>query len=167
MWNLSRVLKNFRRPVTAAPGFPQHPAKPGGFALLEVVVALAILAVSTLVIAESLGAAIAYAGAAEAARRATAAAAAIADTSTGSADYPAGWRVVGTVGTDGVPGTRDDGPPTELEPPCQRHVETVDASGHRWLWVEAACNSVGVAAGRRSAAVGGRLARASTLVRSR
>ena len=141
--------------------------KPGGFALLEVVVALAILTVSTLVIAESLGAAITYAGAAEAARRTTAAAAAIADTSTGSADYPAGWRVVGTVGTDRVPGTRDDGPPTGPQPPCQRHVETVDASGHRWLWVEAACSRVGVAAGRRPDAVGGRLARASTLVRSR
>ncbi len=145
----------------------QHPERPGGFALLEVVVALAILAVSTLVIAESLGAAIAYAAAAEAARRATAAAAAIADTSTGSADYPAGWRVVGTVGTDRVPGTRDDGPPTGPEPPCQRHVETVDASGHRWLWVEAACNSVGAPGGPRSDTIGGRLARASTLVRSR
>ena len=33
----------------------QHPERPGGFALLEVVVALAILAVSTLVIAEPLG----------------------------------------------------------------------------------------------------------------
>ncbi len=158
MWNVSRVSKNFRR---------CHPVMPGGFALLEVVVALAILAVSTLVIAESLGAAIAYAGAAEAARRATAAAAAIADTSTGSADYPAGWRVVGTVGTDRVPGTRDDGLPTEPEPPCQRHIETVDVSGHRWLWVEASCGGAGIVAGPRADAIGGRLARVSTLVRSR
>ena len=164
MWNLSRVLNNSRG---CRCGHRGGRCKAAGFALLEVVVALAILAVSTLVIAESLGAAIAYAGAAEAARRGTAAAAAIADTSTGSADYPVGWRVVGTAGTDRVPGTRDDGPPTEPEPPCQRHVETVDASGHRWLWVEAACNGAAVPGGRRSDAIGGRLARVSTLVRSR
>lgn len=110
-----------------------------GVALLEVLIALGLLAVSTLVIAESLGAAVEHARAAEAARRATADAAAVAATLTGRAEYPAGWRVVGSPGADGLPGTRDDDPPAEPARACERRIRATTTPGDRWAWIEVSC----------------------------
>lgn len=133
----------------------------GGFALLEVVVALALLAISTLVIAEALGAAFNHLRAARAARRATAVAAAIAHTFDGAADYPAGWRVVGTAGGDALPGTGDDGPPDEPATACRRRVTRVSSGATEWVWVEARCLPAG------AEAVGGRLGAGAVLLRGR
>ena len=140
----------------------------GGFALLEVVVASGLLAVSTLVIAQALGAALEYSRAAEAARKATAVAAAIAHTFDERATYPTGWRVVGAPGRDGLPGTRDDIPPDGSVPRCWRRV-VLDA---RWARVEASCDDViGTpgpdARGAGSGAAGGRLGTNAVLVRRR
>ncbi len=142
----------------------------GGFALLEVVVALGVLAISTLVIAQALGAALEYSRAAEAARRATAVAAAIAHTFDERVEYPAGWRVAGGPGPDGLPGTRDDIPPDGPGPRCWSRV-VLDTS--RWVRVEATCFGgtapVGDVVGSGSGAVrtGGRLARNVALLRLR
>lgn len=135
----------------------------GGFVLLEVVVALGLLAVSTLLIAEVLGAAIEYARAADLARRAAAAAAAVADTSSGRADIPAGWGAVGTPGADGLPGTRDDGSPEPSEPACRRRVVTSMWRGSEWVWVEVSC----AGSGEQGRIVGGRLGDAAWLARVR
>ena len=142
----------------------------GGFALLEVVVALGVLTISTLVIAQALGAALQYSRAAEAARQATAVAAAIAHTFDERVEYPAGWRVVGAPGLDGLPGTRDDIPPDGPGPRCWRRV-VLGIS--RWVHVEAPCfgntapvGDVGVQ-GPGAVTVGGRLARSAVLLRRR
>ena len=146
----------------------------GGFALLEVVVAAAMLAVSTLLIAQVLGAALDYARAAEAGRRAEAVAAAVAHTFDDGADYPAGWRLVGTPGADGVPGTRDDGPPDGSEPPCWLRLGSASrGAAGSWLWVEVTCS--GAAEGPPPTApveptagvFGGRMGRAVTLAAPR
>jgi prepilin-type N-terminal cleavage/methylation domain-containing protein len=112
---------------------------PEGFSLLEVLVALGLLAVSTLVIAEALGASIEYARAADLARRATAAAATVADTASDRVVYPSGWRVVGAPGADGLPGTADDGLPEEPGPACRRRVSTTPDAGSTWVWIEVTC----------------------------
>ena len=142
----------------------------GGFALLEVVVALGVLAISTLVIAQALGAALEYSRAAEAARQATAVAAAIAHTFDERVEYPAGWRVAGAPGLDGLPGTRDDIPPDGSGPRCWSRV-VLGIS--RWARVEATCfgSTAPVAEvggpGASAVSVGGRLARSAVLVRRR
>lgn len=135
----------------------------GGFALLEIVVALGLLAVSTLVIVQALGAAFHYLRAASAARRAVAVAAAVAHTFDDGADYPAGWRVAGTPGADGLPGTGDDGPPAEPATACQRRIVRTPRGDEQWVWVEAACAAGGPGAG----APGGRLAAGALLLRGR
>jgi type II secretory pathway pseudopilin PulG len=139
----------------------------GGFVLLEVVVALGLLAVSTLLIAEALGAAIEYARAADLARRATAAAAAVAATSSERLDSPAGWRAVGTPGADGLPGTRDDGPPDSPEPECRRRVLSTVSGGVVWTWVESSCSPGIAGEGKANAMSGGRLGRSAVLARVR
>jgi len=139
----------------------------GGFVLLEVVVALGLLAVSMLLIAEALGAAIEYSRAADLARRATAAAAAIADTSSNRADIPAGWRAVGTPGADGVPGTRDDGLPDQSAPTCRRRGMTTMSRGVAWVWVESSCASGDGETGETNGIVGGRLGGSAVLARAR
>lgn len=138
----------------------------GGFALLEVVVALGLLAVSTLVIAEALGAALEYARAAEAARQATAVAAAVAHTFDERANYPSGWRAVGGPGADGLPGTQDDGPPGGSGWDCRRRIVEVAGAALDWVWFEATCSGLGGASGTRTfAGYGGTLARGAVLVR--
>ncbi|MGD8330914.1 MAG: hypothetical protein PVJ49_15905 [Acidobacteriota bacterium] len=140
----------------------------GGFALLEIVVALGLLAVSTLVIAEALGAAFEYLRAAEAARRATAVAAAVAHTFDGDADYPAGWRVVGAPGADALPGTRDDGPPLQPETACRRRVVPMTNDAQRWVWVEVSCTGEAGGGGPSGTpSRGGRLGRDALLLRGR
>lgn len=133
----------------------------GGFALLEVVVALGLLAVSTLVIAEALGAAFNHLRAARAARRATAVAAAIAHTFDVDADYPAGWRVVGTAGADALPGTGDDGPPDAPATACRHRVTRATSGSAEWVWVEARCLPDG------AESIGGRLGAGALLLRGR
>ncbi len=137
----------------------------GGFALLEVVVALGLLAVSTLVIAEALGAALGYARAAHAARRATAVAAAVAHTFDVGADYPTGWRVAGTPGADALPGTRDDDPPAGPGPVCRRRATVFSRGDQVWLWVEGSCADPGQEA--RTGSGSGRLGGSAVLVRAR
>ncbi len=145
----------------------------GGFALLEIVVALGLLAVSTLVIAEALGAAIEYARAAHAARRATAVAAAVAHTFDAGVAYPTGWRVAGTPGADALPGTRDDDPPAGPGPACRRRVTVFGRGDQVWLWVEGSCADPGQDARRGAAGSGGsrlgggRLDGSAVLVRAR
>jgi len=140
----------------------------GGFALLEIVVALGLLAVSTMVIVEALGAALEYLRAAQAARRATAVAAAVAHTFDIDADYPTGWRVAGDPGPDVLPGTSDDSPPDGAGLVCRRRVVITPVGGQTWAWVEASCAATAAALapgaiGRR----GGRLGRAALLLRGR
>lgn len=139
----------------------------GGFALLDVVVALGLLAVSTLVIAEALGAAFEYLRAAQAARQATAVAAAVAHTFDRDADYPAGWRVAGAPGADALPGTRDDDPPPQPETACRLRVVPVPRGEQRWVWVEASCLGRGGEAGAGAPLHGGRLGRGALLLRGR
>jgi type II secretory pathway pseudopilin PulG len=140
----------------------------GGFALLEIVVALGLLAISTLVIAEALGAAFHYLRAARAARRATAVAAAVAHTFDRDADYPAGWRVAGTPGPDQLPGTSDDGPPGEPGMACRRRVTVTSQGTRRWAWIEASCMPAAPAQGTPAAHDGGgRLGAGVLLVRGR
>lgn len=143
----------------------------GGFALLEIVVALGLLAVSTLVIVQALGAAFQYLRAASAARRAVAVAAAVAHTFDDGALYPAGWRVAGTPGADGLPGTGDDGPPAEPGNACRRRVVRAPRGAEEWIWVEASCVAgAGISAGAgtpASTARGGRLAAGALLLRGR
>ncbi len=133
---------------------------------MEIVVALGLLAVSTLVIAEALGTALEYARAAHAARRATAVAAAVAHTFDARVDYPTGWRVAGTPGADALPGTRDDGPPVGPGPVCRRRVTVFSRGDQVWLWVEGSCLDPGQDARRRATGVG-RLGGGAVLVRGR
>jgi len=141
---------------------------PGGFALLEVVVALGLLAVSTLVITEALGAALEYARAAEAARRATAVAAAAAHTFDDRARYPTGWRAVGDPGTDGLPGTQDDGPPGGPGWDCRRRIVHTTGSVLDWVWFEASCSGFDAPTATGAfTGYGGMLARGAALVRPR
>lgn len=139
----------------------------GGFALLEIVVALGLLAVSMLVIAEALGAAFEYLRAAEAARRATAVAAAVAHTFDGDADYPAGWRVAGAPGADGLPGTRDDGPPPQPATACRRRIVPITSGAQRWVWVQASCAGGEGGGGSGASLHGGTLGRQALLLRGR
>jgi type II secretory pathway pseudopilin PulG len=140
----------------------------GGFALLEVVVALGLLAVSTLVIAEALGAALEYALAAEAARQASAVAAAAAHTFDQRASYPTGWRAVGGPGADGLPGTRDDGPSGGPGWDCRRRIVNATGVSAGWVWFEASCSGLGgSSAGGVFRGHGGVLARGAVLVRPR
>lgn len=140
----------------------------GGFALLEVVVALGLLAISTLAIVEALGAALEYARAAHAARRATAVAAAVAHTFDVGVDYPTGWRIAGTPGADALPGTRDDDPPAGPGPVCWRRVTVFRRGDQAWLWVEGSCADPAQGARRgATGSAGGRLGRSAVLVRAR
>ncbi len=140
----------------------------GGFALLEVVVALGLMAVSTLVIVEALGAALEYARAAEAARQATAVAAAVAHTFDTRANYPSGWRAVGGPGPDGLPGTSDDGPSGGPAWDCRRRIIHVAGTGVDWTWFDAACSGLDAATGSGSfGGFGGDLARGVAMVRPR
>jgi type II secretory pathway pseudopilin PulG len=139
----------------------------GGFALLEIVVALGLLAVSTVVIVQALGAAFEYLRAARAARRATAVAAAVAHTFDDDADYPAGWRVAGTPGADALPGTRDDGPPDAPGITCSRRVVSMTRGAEQWAWIEARCAPGDGAADGSPTFVGGRLAAGALLLRGR
>ena len=130
------------------------------------VVALGLLTISTLLIAEALGAAIEYVRTAELARRATAAAVAIADSTSDRADLPAGWRAVGTPGADGLPGTGDDGPPDPPAAGCRRQVIRAASHGSAWVWIESTCAPEGDGGAFESPGlVGGRLARSAVLVR--
>jgi len=140
----------------------------GGFALLEVVVALGLLTVSTLVIAEALGAALEYARAAEAARQASAVAAAVAHTFDPRASYPTGWRAVGDAGVDGLPGTTDDGPPGGLGWDCRRRAVNAQGPNVGWLWVEASCSGLRTPSGTGIfRGHGGVLARRALMARPR
>lgn len=125
--------------MSALRAFLSRPFPPGGggFALLEVVAALALVAVSALGIAQALEAAVGYAGAARVARRALAVAEVTVALHTPGQSYPSGWTPVSArLGAGvGVP------PLPELEdgPRCWRRV-TVDGHGGRtWLWVEGSC----------------------------
>jgi len=138
----------------------------GGFALLEIVVALGLLAVAMLAIVQALGAAFGYLRAARAARQATAVAAAVAHTFDIAADYPAGWRIAGTPGADALPGTRDDGPPDESGIVCRRRVIATVVASQRWLWVEGDCMG-GLSGSRATGDAGGRLGRRALLLRGR
>ncbi len=140
----------------------------GGFALLEVVVALGLLAISTLVIIEALGAALEYVRAADAARQATAVAAAVAQTYDGRALYPAGWRAVGGPGPDGLPGTADDTPPAAPGWNCRRRIVHAPASPLAWSWFEASCSGLERLAGTPTFdGYGGAAARGVALARPR
>ena len=141
-----------------------------GFSLLEVVVAIGLLAVAALAIAGALGAAVHYAGAAALARRSLIEAEAVADTATRGAFYPPGWREVGTRGPDLLPGTSDDGPPHGLDNVrCLRRITPKSVAGIDWLWIEVECGAAGpgaptAASGSRP---GGELGRAVRLVVAR
>ena len=111
-----------------------------GFTLLEVVVAIAILGIGLLGLGIVLGAAVERAAAAASVGTSLQAVAAIAETSTNDSSYPGGWRLVGTVGADGLPGTVDDRLPPPDRPPCWRRVTAIDAPLMRWFWIEATCD---------------------------
>jgi hypothetical protein len=88
-----------------------------------------------------------YARAAEAARQATAVAAAVAHTFDAGANYPSGWRTVGGPGADGLPGTADDGSSGGAGWDCRRRVVNVPGTGLDWTWVEASCSGLDAASG--------------------
>ena len=113
----------------------------GGFSLVEVMVALLMLAITMLGIVRVLGAAVDLTGAAENHRRALDAVGALAQTAAPGIDHPIGRRPVSLPGPDGIPGTADDPPPSV--PGCQRQVDALASFSPQWLWVRAWC---GVAA---------------------
>lgn len=134
-----------------------------GFALHEVVVALAILAVALMGLAATLTSAIEHLGAARSRELAAAAAAAVAASSARDAVYPAAPSRAGEPGLDGLPGTADD---VAVAPaPCVRHVEALSGPAGNWLLVSATCGPAGQAVAaspppsspRRGATVTGRL----------
>ncbi len=114
----------------------------GGFSLVEVMVALLMLAITMLGMVRVLGAAVDLTGAAENHRRALDAVGAVAQTAAPGIDYPGGRRPVSSPGLDGLPGTADD--PSPSAPGCQRQVDALASASPQWLWVRAWC---GVAAG--------------------
>lgn len=103
-----------------------------GVALLDVLVALGVLAIAVLGVAASLDGAIRSLGAAAAARRALRAAQATAHTSVAATS---GWQAV-----PGADGFAPGGPDAAIgEPLCQRRTtRSVESSGV-WFWVEVRC----------------------------
>jgi prepilin-type N-terminal cleavage/methylation domain-containing protein len=142
-----------------------------GFTLLEVVVAMGLLAIAALPIAAALGAAVQYSGAAAAARRALTDAEAVANSVTRSVVYPSGWRDVGDAGSDHLPGTADDGSGVgqNAGPSCRRRITPRLSGGVEWLWVEVDCGSSvsGAAAGSDESRAGGKLGKKVRLVTAR
>ena len=124
-----------------------------GFTLLEVIVAIGLLAVAALAIAGALGAAVQYSGAAAAARLALVEAEAVADTASSSALYPSGWRNVGDAGPDNLPGTADDGGGVGHDGAarCLRRITPRSSGGVEWLWIEVDCGSSARSAAESSA----------------
>ncbi len=108
-----------------------------GFALHEVVVALAVLGVALLGLAATLTAAISHLGAARARDVTLRAAGAVAATARVDMAYSAAPSRVGEPGQDGLPGTADDVAVDSA--PCIRRVREVAAADPGWFWVEAAC----------------------------
>jgi len=157
----------------------QRIAAARGFTLLEVVVAMGLLAIAALPIAAALGAAVQYSGAAAAARVALTEAEAVADSINRSVVYPPGWRDVGDAGTDHLPGTADDGSGVGHEgghegghdggPPCRRRITTRSSGGVEWLWIEVDCGSSvrGGAASSDESRPGGKLGEKVRLVTAR
>ncbi len=142
-----------------------------GFTLLEVVVAIGLLAVAALPIAAALGAAIQYSGAAATARLALSEAEAVADSISGNAFYPPGWRDVGNAGSDHLPGTADDGSGGGHDggPPCRRRITSRSSGGVEWLWIEVDCGASvrGAAASSAGSRPGGKLGEMVRLVVAR
>ena len=153
----------------------QRIAAARGFTLLEVVVAMGLLAIAALPIAAALGAAVQYSGAAAAARLALTEAEAVADSISRSVVYPPGWRDVGDAGTDHLPGTADDGSGVGNDgghdggPPCRRRITTRSSGGVEWLWIEVDCGSsvLGGAASSDESRPGGKLGEKVRLVTAR
>lgn len=139
-----------------------------GFTLLEVVIAMGLLAVAALAIAAILGAAVQYSGAAAAARFALTEAEAVSDSVSRHAVYPPGWRDVGDPGIDHLPGTADDGSGggPNSGPPCRRRITPVSSGGVEWLWIEVDCGSSagGGVASAVAARPGGKLGKMVRLV---
>lgn len=139
-----------------------------GFTLLEVLVALGLLAVGALAIAAALGAAAQYSGAAAAARLALTEAEAVANSVSMNALYPPGWRDVGDPGADHLPGTADDGISLgqSAGPPCRRRITLAASGGVEWLWIEVDCGSTarGGAVGPNDPRPGGKLGEKVRLV---
>ena len=148
----------------------QRIAAARGFTLLEVVVAIGLLAVVALAIAAALGAAVQYSGAAAMARLALTEAEAVADSISRGAFYPPGWREVGDAGSDLLPGTADDGSGAggNSGSRCRRRVTSRSSGGVEWLWIEVACGpSVNGAGSSRGSRPGGKLGEKIRLVTAR
>ncbi len=111
-----------------------------GFSLVEVLVALLVLAIAMLGIVRVLAAGIDVIGAADDHRAALEAVSAVAQTPAPGVAYPTGRRVVSTPGPDGLPGTVDDPP---MVTKCERQIDRLPGTAPDWLWVRAWC---GVAA---------------------
>lgn len=111
----------------------------GGFSLVEVMVALLIMAIAMLGIVRALAAAVAVLGAADDHRRGLEAIGAVAQTAAPGIAYPIGRRPVSTPGPDGLPGTADD-PPT-LQSGCERQIDSIPGLAVDWLWVRAWCGA--------------------------
>jgi prepilin-type N-terminal cleavage/methylation domain-containing protein len=142
-----------------------------GFTLLEVVVAMGVLAVAALPIAAALGAAVQYSGAAAAARLALVEAEAVADSASRGTFYPPGWHDVGDPGSDHLPGTADDGSGAvdDSGMRCRRRITLRSDGSVEWLWIEVDCGSSmsAVAASSDSAQAGGKLGQSVRLVAAR
>jgi len=142
-----------------------------GFTLLEVVVAMGLLAIAALPIAAALGAAVQYSGAAVAARRALTEAEAVANSASRSVVYPSGWRDVGDAGSDHLPGTADDGSGAGQisGSSCRRRITPRLSDGVEWLWIEVDCGSSasGARAGSDESRAGGKLGEKVRLVTAR
>ena len=153
----------------------QRIAATRGFTLLEVVVAMGLLAIAALPIAAALGAAVKYSGAAAVARLALTEAEAVASSVNRSALYPPGWKDVGDPGADHLPGTADDvggigyDGGREGGPPCRRRITLRSSGGVEWLWIEVDCGSSvgGAAASSDESRPGGKLGEMVRLVTAR
>jgi prepilin-type N-terminal cleavage/methylation domain-containing protein len=141
-----------------------------GFTLLEVIIAIGLLAISALAIAGALGAAVEYSGTAALARASLIEAEAVADTATRGAFYPPGWHDVGRPGPDLLPGTADDAPVVgEGSVLCQRRITPRTSDGIEWLWIEVECwtSAQGASASDSDRRPGGKLGAIVRLVAAR
>ena len=118
----------------------------GGFSLLEVVVALALLSVGLIAIGSVLTATVERVARAEDAACALEGAQSAAAAAHPALVYPVGWQPIGAAGPDGALATVDDvaavSPTEELDcraPRCWRRVELVQQGVLLWFRVEAAC----------------------------
>lgn len=116
--------------------------QPSGFGLVEVMVALLMMAIALLGIVRILAAAVEVIGVAEDRRRAQEAVSAVSQTALPGVVYPIGRHAVSLPGPDALPGTADD--PMPLSVNCRRQIDVLDSVTSEWLWVRAWC---GVAVG--------------------